>query len=482
MDILMVSTNRANEPVTVMPYGACITARAAKRAGHKVRFLDLMFAADPARALESALAGFSPEVVGLSVRNIDNNSLLDLKEYFRELPPLMEIIRRSSRAKVILGGAAVGVMAEPLLRLTGADGAVTGDGECVFPKLLLALEGGKSPENIPGVAWRHGDEIKTSAAVCYPLDPELVDPGWEEWIDLPAYRSRMAPVPVQSKRGCPFGCVYCTYGIREGKEYRLLPPKAVATAVKGLAQRGMRDIEFVDNVFNSPYDHALELCAELASANHGASIQSVELNPSFVDGELLSAMEAAGFTGIGVTAESAADRVLQGLGKGYGEERLGRAAEAIRKSGLPCFWIFMLGGPGETRETVETTFTFAKRVLRPRDVAFFNFGIRIYPGTKLESIARREGVLETPAKEMLPAHFYFSPEVERGWAASRLNEVAAEKMNILNSTSLSHPWLPAISRLCNRLPLPRPLWRHTRLIRTALKLLGNDIPQKRTVQ
>jgi hypothetical protein len=193
-------------------------------------------------------------------------------------------------------------------------------------------------------------------------------------------------------------------------------------------------------------------------------------------------MEAAGFTGIGVTAESAADRVLQGLGKGYGEERLGRAAETIRKSRLPCFWIFILGGPGETKETVETTFRFAKRILRPRDVAFFNLGIRIYPGTELEKIARREGVLEAPSSEMLPAHFYFSPEVGRDWVASRLNEAAAGNMNILNSTSLSHPWLPAISRLCNRLPLPRPLWRHTRLIRTALRLLGNDIPGRRTVQ
>jgi radical SAM superfamily enzyme YgiQ (UPF0313 family) len=465
-----------------MPYGACITAKAAKRAGYRVRFLDLMFSPDPAAAIEKTVKEIRPAVVGLSVRNIDNNSLLDPKEYFRELLPLMKAIRRNSGAKVILGGAAVGVMADPLLRLTGADGAVLGDGELVFIKLLKALDSGTPIGEIPGIVWRDGDAVRHSDAPCALLDPELIDPGWEDWLDLPAYRSRMAPVPVQSKRGCPFGCVYCTYGIREGKEYRLQPPRAVAKAVKSLSKRGMRDIEFVDNVFNSPCSHAMELCEELALVGHNAGIQSVELNPAFLDGGLLSAMRAAGFTGIGVTAESAAEPVLQGLGKGYGVERLESAAEAIRKSALPCFWIFMLGGPGETRETVETTFRFAKRVLRPKDVAFFNLGIRIYPGTALESIARREGVLEVPAGEMLPVHFYFSPEVEKEWVASKLDALTAEKMNILNSTSLSHPWLPSIGRLFHRLPLSRPLWRHTRLIRTALKLIGNDIPQRRVVQ
>ena len=69
----------------------------------------------------------------------------------------------------------------------------------------------------------------------------------------------------------------------------------------------------------------------------------------------------------------------------------------------------MLGGPGETRETVAETIAFARRTVRPGDVAYFNVGIRIYPGTELERLAREEGVLTGSVQEMLEPVFYFSP-------------------------------------------------------------------------
>jgi hypothetical protein len=96
------------------------------------------------------------------------------------------------------------------------------------------------------------------------------------------------------------------------------------------------------------------------------------LNPRFLDDALLTAMERAGFTGIGITPESASDEVLRGLNKGFTTEDVRRAAETVARHKLPCCWIFMLGGPGETRETVRETFDFAARYVRKNDVAFFN--------------------------------------------------------------------------------------------------------------
>ena len=82
-------------------------------------------------------------------------------------------------------------------------------------------------------------------------------------------------------------------------------------------------------------------------------------------------MELAGFVGIGITVESASDIVLDKLKKGFTAKDVYNAAQVIKRHNLPCLWIFMLGGPGETEATIQETLRFAERYIRPKDVAFF---------------------------------------------------------------------------------------------------------------
>lgn len=475
MNVLIIGTNRYDRPQPVLPYGACIAADAAASAGHNVRFLDLMFQPDPAAVLKTMLRSFSPDLVGLSVRNLDNNDLQAPVEFITPLVDLVRTLRRWSPAPLVLGGPAVGVMPEALLAATGADYAVLSDGETVFPALLRALETGQPLTAVPRIAWRENGAYRVNGGALPELTSSAIHPRFGHWLDLKSYAANLGAVPLQSRRGCPFACVYCTYGNSEGREYRLYPPEEVAAAVRELGAMGIRDVEFVDNVFNAPYSQALAVCDALARNPHGVRLQTLELNPGFVDDRLLKAMETAGFIGVGVTAESAADPVLSGLKKGYTRAEVERAAAAIRRSNLPCCWVFLMGGPGETRETVADTLRFARRVLRKGDVAFINVGIRIYPGTELEAIARREGVLTRPPEEMLAPVFYFSPQVELPWVLEAVRGTAREHLNILHSGCLSHLWLPAISRLYRRLPLKQPMWRRTREIRRVVRALGQDI-------
>lgn len=458
-----------------MPYGACIAAEAAARAGHRVKLLDLMFAGETIRSMELAIKSFSPDVIGLSVRNLDNNNMQAPVEYVSSLAAITGAIQQMSNAPVVLGGPAVGVMPEPLLRATQAPFAVLGDGEVAFPALLEALANGARLTEVPRLAWLENGDFSLNTDIPCSLPASAMLPEFGRWLDLKAYRSNLATVPLQSKRGCPFACIYCTYGISEGRGYRLFPPEEVAAAVHHLSARGCRDIEFVDNVFNSPYEHALAVCHSLAGSGHRARLTTIELNPAFVDDRLLKAMAQAGFIGVGLTAESASDRVLAGLKKGYTAGAVARAAEAVSRSPLPCFWLFLLGGPGETEASVQETLGFARRVLRRGDVAFINVGIRIYPGTELEHIARQEGTLSLTTHEMLTPVFYFSPDLSLEWTLNQVRRAAAENLNILHAASLSHPWLPAINRLFSRLPVPQPLWRHTGAIRRVVRVLGRDI-------
>lgn len=242
-----------------------------------------------------------------------------------------------------------------------------------------------------------------------------------------------------------------------------------------LERRGLRDIEFVDNVFNSPYDHAIELCDAIAKVQTNVRLQTVELNPYFVDDNLIGAMEQAGFVGIGITVESAADPVLDRLKKGYTARDVFKSSEVIQRHRIPCLWVFMFGGPGETEETVLETLRFAEKSIGQRDVALFMIGIRIYPGTELENIARIEGVLTLPAYEMLEPVFYLSPSINKEWLLKKVHNSMATHMNFINPNAISLPFLPAINFVGYRLGVRPPLWKNTRYIRRGLKWLGMDL-------
>ena len=122
------------------------------------------------------------------------------------------------------------------------------------------------------------------------------------------------------------------------------------------------------------------------------------------------------------------------------------------------------------------TIDFATEVLRPGDAAFFNVGIRIYPGTEMEKIARRENVLNLEPDDMVFPAFYFSPELDPEWTLDLLHQTARRHGSILYSAlSLNNPFLPLINRVANGVGFSPPLWRHTGKIRGVLKLIGRDI-------
>jgi len=471
MNILIISTNRNALPVPVLPAGACMVAEAAERAGHRVTLLDLMFSRDPLLDIRRAIKRATYDAVGISFRNIDNTIMDQPHSFINELVLVIDEVRKLTDAPIVLGGSALMIMPEEILRATGSTCAVIGNGEVVFPRLVEKLCRNEPLDGLPGVASLIGGNYRVYAASYGPCHSST-RPDYRRWLDMKQYTSSLSTVPVQTKQGCPFQCVYCTYRKIEGSTYRLTEPKSVAETTHIYASTGLQNIEFVDNVFNAPYEHALAICESIIRAKPRARIQSVEMNPSFFNRPLLSAMERAGFVGIGLTVESASDPVLSSLKKGFTARDVYKAAESVKAHQVPCIWIFLLGGPGETRETVKETLRFAETSIRPQDAAFFNIGIRVYPGTELETIARAEGVLTAPEEEMLSPQYYLSPEVTADWITLRVKRSMQNHMNFMDGTSFSFRYLPQINRLGYRFGLKTPLWRYTRFIRRGLRSVG----------
>jgi radical SAM superfamily enzyme YgiQ (UPF0313 family) len=413
-------------------------------------------------ALRAALATVRPDLVAFSVRNIDNSDLVATEHYVPAAARLVEIARRESRAPVVGGGAAFGVAPLGLVAALDLDAGVAGDGESAAPALCEAVAAGRFGQPLPGVAWRG------AARLAPPVPPADLDalPAYQpwRWTDLARYVRHGATVPVQTKRGCVFGCVYCTYLNVEGRGYRLRSPAAVVEEIAALARHGVRRADFVDSTFNSPLHHAVAVAEALARARTGVGVDTTNFTPAVSPPELFGAMRRAGFRWLGITAESASDPVLERLDKGFDAARLRACAERAERAGIRVLWIFLAGGPGETPATLEETLRFAAARLARGDAVYLTVGLRIYPGTRLQAIAAAEGVVAADDPLLAP-HFYLSPALPLEPALARLRAFAAGHPRFMFSADSRNPAMPRLVRLASLLGLPRPHWRYLHLFR-----------------
>ena len=470
--VLLVSTNRERSPQPVVPNGVACVASALDAAGHEVRVLDLCFARDPIAAATAAARETSPDVVGVSVRNLDNSDAIALRHYTPEAAGVLRALRDAApRATVIAGGAAFGVAPEPLFRELGVDYGVAGDGERATTAIVDALAAGRPVEGIAGLV-RHvaGRTVFTPPGEDASIDA-LPPARLHRWLDLARYERHGATVPVQTKRGCVYKCVYCTYRNVEGWGYRLRSPELVAEEIAELTTQGIHHIDFVDSTFNSPPGHAIAVCEAIARRAPGVHLDTTNFTPAAAPEDLLAAMRHAGFRALGITAEAASDPVLARLEKGFDLAKLRQTAERVERHGLKVLWIFLVGGPGETAATLEETLSFAAWRLGRGDAVYTTVGLRIYPDTTLHRIALEEGVVRYGDPLLAPA-FYFSPALRIEDVVLRLKRFAAEHPRFMFSADSRSPLLPWLTRTASLLRLPRPHWQYMGIFQRVARALA----------
>ena len=407
--VLLVNSNTETAPYPVPPLGLCLVAGRASR-DYDVRVFDGHAAGGG--GLAEALASFEPEYVGLGVRNIDDVVMAAPTYYVDEIAEaFVRPIRSYGRAKLFLGGAGFSVLPAELMARLGADYGIVGEGEEAFAALLAALDRGADPLAIPGVVDGGG---RAETAAIEPPRGRLALPESriDALIDFAPYRGR-GSYPVQTKRGCAHECVYCAYPCIEGRAYRLRDPIEVVDEIAATRARlGDVSVEIVDSTFNDPAGHAEAICAEIARRGLGVRLRTMGVNPAGVTDELVSLMRRAGFAQIDCTPDSGSPRVLAALRKNFDRARLERAATILSAHTMPTMWFFILGGPGETRDTIRETFDFADRFVQPEDMVHVTTGVRIYPGTALASRALDEGII-AKGQSLLPPTFYVSPALGR---------------------------------------------------------------------
>jgi radical SAM superfamily enzyme YgiQ (UPF0313 family) len=467
--VLFVNANETTRPYRVAPLGLTFVATATERAGHSVRFVDLPQTRRGRNQFRAALSTWQPDYVALGIRNLDNSDFHALETYLDSPAKLICTARQMvPHAKIIVGGPAGTVEPERVATKVGCDHLVLGEGEESLPQLIARIAAGEKLPRIVG-ADEHGTPFRVAIPASLPA------PALHRWVEnFAPYLRGDAGYPVQTKRGCPLKCTYCTYGRIEGVRYRFLSPHAIATEIAGALNRGIHDFEFVDSTFNLPTKHALEVLQTLRDRKLQANYIGTGLNPRQLPDELLTAMRELGFRSVILTAESASDAMLASYEKNYRRDRLFAAAESLQRHGIRALWVFLLGGPGETPETVEQTLSFIAQSVPSPNAVYITSGIRIYPGSPIgdeldrgrlsvESLRRRVEHADVP--------FYYSEHTPPAWLEARLRKFQRSHPQVMLSCE-GHAWLTqAALSVMQYLPLRKPYWQYIPALNAARRWL-----------
>lgn len=425
MRVLVINTNREKSPETAVPLGVCCVASAAMLSGHDVAFLDLCFEDSPTNAITETLARFRPEVVGLSICNLDNR---DNECCPPEVQSMIQTCRAASHAKIVIGGPAVSQEPSAVGGYPRCDFAVSGEGEIAFPALLRAISSGSDPASIPGITVTASPESAKAPRPIRDLS-SAPDPQPWRWLDLKRYESHNVAMPIQTKRGCGLDCAYCVYPLIEGREWRLRDPLLVADDVANTRSAGLRKAEIVDCAFGLPQDHAVECCQAISRHSGRVPLRALGINPAACTRGLIEAMNHAGFSAVGITADSASDTILDILGKNFSSVELHAAADRLRSLKAVKSWRFVIGGPGETEATVTETARFIGS-LPASDLVVITHAIRILPGARISRNLTEEGVID-PSADLIQPVFYHSPHITPEKARGILENAAHPYRRIL---------------------------------------------------
>ena len=469
--VLLINTNIEKSPYPVPPLGLCLLA-AHLTDLFEVKIYDGVF--DEGKNFLHIVDQYKPDYIGFSIRNIDD-VVSDRHIFYipRIIEDFIEPVKKVTNVPIILGGSGFSLFPVELMTMTGADYGIIGEGELIFPELLTRLENGQEIKSLPNIINK---ELKISVGTIIKRQ-STSSSGFSDLdcrIDFTPYLQKSV-YSIQTKKGCSHGCIYCTYPVIEGRQFRKRSPADIADEIEQVHHRlGYITFEFVDSTFNDPKGHAEAICREIIRRGIKVRLRTMGINPRNATTELFELMKKAGFAQIDATPDSGSEKVLKQLDKGFTLSEVANMARLIRQFDLPTMWFFLFSGPGENETTFSETIEFIDSFVNPDDLVYMNAGLRIYPNTPLYQIAVIEGRINIDQSLLYPPVYYFSKELSKEKVDRLIREAAKIRLNCLPSsdTKPSPEMMREAMELRNSTGLTEPMFR------TLLRIRKNQSNKK----
>lgn len=324
----------------------------------------------------------TPNIIGLSIMTSQAFVACELIKQLRQQHP---------QVKIVLGNIHADVFADWFLSKGFADAVVHGEGEHTFTELCQVYLSGGDPGVVRGISYVTPDGIieKTPTRPLFQDLDKVPIPIWDE---LPHHRYRFPlyfhPPGVSPKksvhmftsRGCPYNCVFCT--VHKNKTIRYHSISRVMSEIEMLIRTlGADYIFMMDSLFTVTTKRLTEICEEIL--HRGLQFTwGCEGRVNFVakHPEVLGLMKKAGCVHISYGIESGDQQVLNLAKKQITLEQVKHAVCYTAEAGIEPEGLFMLGLPGDTRESMQKTINLAKRL----PFGYAQFAITTpFPGSEL---------------------------------------------------------------------------------------------------
>lgn len=385
--------------------GLLMLAASARRAGHECLVIDASASAISSDEFIKRTLEFSPDVAGFTATTLEVLAASILAADLRQLLPDI---------RIVVGGPHVSAAPEEtMLRYPVFDVAAVGEGEETLCELLASFSSGKEIASVPGIVYRNGLGVCRSPR--RPFIEHMDDLPYPAWNLLdgfparfspPAFKARKLPAAsLVTSRGCPNKCIFCDRSVF-GSSCHGFSAEYVVGMVRELYERyGVREICFEDDTFVTFKKRLVEICNRLIEMKLDISWSCLG-RVNQVDSEHLELMKRAGCWQISYGIESGSQKILDLIKKNVSLAQIRRAVDATHKAGILNKGFFIVGHPGETRETLRETIDFALD-LPLHDVSATM--LTPFPGTELHERAAEFGTFDADWSRMNLLNAVFVP-------------------------------------------------------------------------
>jgi radical SAM superfamily enzyme YgiQ (UPF0313 family) len=405
--ILLISANMHNIPYPVYPVGiSYLKSYLGTHLPDKHEIITFDLNTENSESLNNILANNDLLLIGISLRNFDDSTNVYRENIFiSDYKNVIHQVREKSKAPVVIGGSGFSVFPEIMFEELNPDFGIKGEGEESLKYLIVNIKNNKPVGEIEGLVYRDDEgRIRINEHKQYIAAPELRFE--DKWVDY--YWLEGGMLNVQTKRGCPYNCIYCSYPLIDGRRVRTLDAKTVVRNIEELYfSKGVSYFFFTDSLFNIHREYNEELARRLIESKAKIS-WGAYFSPSGMTFEDLKLYQKSGLTHVEFGSDSLSDSQLENYGKTFRFEDVKQQSEYCGKLGIFYAHYLILAGYGETDRSLNETFEHSKEL--GFTIFFPYIGMRIYPNTKICDIAISEGRIQSP-NELINPVYYVSKDV-----------------------------------------------------------------------
>ena len=302
---------------------------------------------------------------------------------FRDDVSLLEAIKRENHSiKTVLIGSHVTFLPEKSLSEDSVDYVILYEPEKPVLELLSGLRENRMPDRLDSVGFKDGGGyIVGDRKSLIDLD-ETPIPDRTPILEIDYYNPLVEErrwTSVETTRGCPGKCTFCTAPSFFGEKVRARRVDDVIKELEILSSLGYREIFFRDETFTYDLDRVKEICQKMIERSLDLKwICNSRVNT--INPQAIESMKSAGCRKIKYGVETGSPEILKNIRKGTTIQQAEKAFKWMCDAGLESHGHFMLGCPGETMQSIRKTIDFAKK-LNPTTASFGIF--TPYPGTKI---------------------------------------------------------------------------------------------------